>query len=779
MKKLLILLLIFSQAHATTYYVATTGSDANPGTSALPFKSVGKLSTVLHAGDTAYVHGGTYTSTAGNAGSVHFLIQNLTGTASFPIVIMAYPGEIPVFDCNSITPTYPNPFAMVVANCSYVTVKGFTIKNLKQITDGTGVSRGFMFQNCNNVTAILLNVYNIGGTGVTIDHTTFPSFINCDSHHNGDGRSPDRWNFGDGFTCTGGDPSTDILFDGCRAWMNGDDNWDFFEWAGLKVTIRNCWSFWASIKPWGVLGTQPSDAGMTPDATSALWAGDTSYHTSLVSGEGFKLGGYGPNNVGPVGMPKVCKKFLDHCISFENSGTGYAANMPAINSHQMSLLNCTAYNNDNDGYGFGTGRSVGIAMIFKNDIAGNNNRRESGANWVYDGLATNISNNCWMSWYLGINYGNLYPTVQATDADFVSISSDGVAGSRQADGSLPNLSYLKLKSTSDLIDKGVYVGFPYTGGAPDLGASEYSATNIAPTANAGTDKNIQLPVNSVLLNGTGTDVDGTIAAYLWTKLTGPATFTIVSSTLASTSITGLVAGTYTFELKVTDNAGAIGRDTVQVIVTAANVPPVVNAGVDKIITPPTNSVSVVGTATDADGTIASTLWSRISGGAYAITNATVLSTTFTGLLPGIYKFELKATDNQGAITRDTMQVTVNADPNLPPTANAGADSTITLPVTQTTVIGSGTDADGTIAGYLWTKVSGPSVGVITSTTSATTTITGLSIPGVYLYNLKVTDNSGAVANDTVQITVNPAVAVTPVRSFTITVYSDFSIEIKP
>lgn len=70
----------------------------------------------------------------------------------------------------------------------------------------------------------------------------------------------------------------------------------------------------------------------------------------------------------------------------------------------------------------------------------------------------------------------------------------------------------------------------------------------------------------------------------------------------------------------------------------------------------------------------------------------------------------------------------------------------------TTLSGSGTDADGTIASYQWRKISGPAGGTITSPTAAVTTVTAL-VAGVYIYELMVTDNQGATGTDTVQITV--------------------------
>ena len=49
----------------------------------------------------------------------------------------------------------------------------------------------------------------------------------------------------------------------------------------------------------------------------------------------------------------------------------------------------------------------------------------------------------------------------------------GMLGPRQSDGSLPDLDFLKLRENSQMIDKGVDVGLPYMGNAPDLGAYEF------------------------------------------------------------------------------------------------------------------------------------------------------------------------------------------------------------------------------------------------------------------------------------------------------------------
>ncbi len=292
-----------------------------------------------------------------------------------------------------------------------------------------------------------------------------------------------------------------------------------------------------------------------------------------------------------------------------------------------------------------------------------------------------------------------------------------------------------------------------------------NASNIPPIAGAGSSQIIALPTNSVNLSGSGTDSDGTIASFLWTKISGPSAGTIGTANSASTTVTGLIKGVYQFELKVTDNEGGVGKDTVYVTVNAApNVLPLANAGSNQAITLPTNSVNLSGSGTDSDGTIASFLWTKISGPLVGtIGTANSASTTVTGLIKGVYQFELKVTDNQGGVGKDTVSVTVNAAANIPPTANAGSDQSITLPTNTALLTGSGSDADGTILSYLWTKISGPSAYKILNPGLTTTDISGL-VQGVYQFQLAVTDNYGAVGTAAVQIIVNAPANMPPTAS---------------
>lgn len=91
--------------------------------------------------------------------------------------------------------------------------------------------------------------------------------------------------------------------------------------------------------------------------------------------------------------------------------------------------------------------------------------------------------------------------------------------------------------------------------------------------------------------------------------------------------------------------------------------------------------------------------------------------------------------------------------NMAPTANAGPSKTTILP-NSVTVTGTGTDADGSIVSFLWSQVSGPTFSTIVNPGNATTDIK-FTKDGSYLFQLMVTDNSGATGVDTMWVTVNP------------------------
>jgi len=97
----------------------------------------------------------------------------------------------------------------------------------------------------------------------------------------------------------------------------------------------------------------------------------------------------------------------------------------------------------------------------------------------------------------------------------------------------------------------------------------------------------------------------------------------------------------------------------------------------------------------------------------------------------------------------------NTAANQPPTANAGADRTITLPTTSAAASGAtDSDTDGSITGRAWSFVSGPGpTPTITNGTTRTPSFSGMSTAGVYTFRYTVTDDDDATASDTMVVTV--------------------------
>jgi hypothetical protein len=140
---------------------------------------------------------------------------------------------------------------------------------------------------------------------------------------------------------------------------------------------------------------------------------------------------------------------------------------------------------------------------------------------------------------------------------------------------------------------------------------------VLPVANAGNDQTITIPTNSVVLNGSGSyDSDGSLIAYSWTRISGPAQYTIANFDQSVTAVNNLVAGTYSFQLTVTDNRGGTAKDTVVITVNppppGTNLPPIAVAGGDATINANNYTLNSWGSY-DPDGSISAYLWRKIAG----------------------------------------------------------------------------------------------------------------------------------------------------------------------
>lgn len=488
-----------------------------------------------------------------------------------------------------------------------------------------------------------------------------------------------------------------------------------------------------------------------------------------------------------------------------------------------------------------------------------------------------------------------------------------------------------------------------------------------PAAHAGPDQSITLPLSAVTLNGSGSTSSDSIVSFHWTVLTGPAGDTLTAPDSAVTTLIDLSAGTYTVQLKVTDDSSLVGLDTVVITVISpkANLPPVVTVGGNQTIN--TATTSLTSTITDPENSISSQQWTKVSapgqrtmhigvigsstmfgtgptnidsslvnrisryykanglidtiynlavGGStvyngvtadfvspgavpnqfdstanvtaalakgidilivgyptneyqigqltipeimaahqnifnaatnagvrcyistsqprtsgfdsadqaqllvirdsllnrfgefcmdfmtpvvypgtytvqpqysagdgihlnsaahaqlaaiveatnpfkYLVTDTSVIATPSTAgtsvskLDSGVHKYQMGAFDQYKLASSAIVTVTVGKITPLVPVANAGPDQSITLPVTTTTLTGTGSETGGRIVSYKWAQTAGATATIATST-AATTGISGLSTAGTYSFSLTVTDTLGAKASDTLNVTVKPA-----------------------
>ncbi|MDM8522659.1 PKD domain-containing protein [Desulfococcaceae bacterium HSG8] len=285
-----------------------------------------------------------------------------------------------------------------------------------------------------------------------------------------------------------------------------------------------------------------------------------------------------------------------------------------------------------------------------------------------------------------------------------------------------------------------------------------TAENIPPVADAGPD---QVVADGEAVTLDGSNSSGTIAAYLWTQISGHmmtlSDYTGVRPSFVASN--GDLGGeALIFELKVADNGELTATDRVTINITSGNRPPVAYAGPDQTVKEG-DTVTLDGSnSTDSDDGIASYLWTQISGSMTELFDNTAARTTFiasNGNIGGeALTYELTVTDHGGLKGTDRVTVNVTSE-NIPPVADAGADQNANEGDTVT-LDGSGSgDTDGHILSYLWRQIGGKTVTLSDTTavnptfTAPETVLNSLSLT----FELMVTDNGGLQHTDSVTVNI--------------------------
>ena len=267
------------------------------------------------------------------------------------------------------------------------------------------------------------------------------------------------------------------------------------------------------------------------------------------------------------------------------------------------------------------------------------------------------------------------------------------------------------------------------------------------TASVGANQTICNATNTIL---SGNAFDANVETGFWTLLSGaPNTPTIADVNDPNTNVTNLVAGSYTFRWTIVGDSNCpttFADLDVDVFVPA-------DAGPDLNFCETTNFL--------LEATFGSTgTWTQTANGAPAATinqnpaNSNVAEVT---IIPGntyIFRF---TTDYGGSCTSTFDEVTVvsSTAPSVDP--DAGPDQILCqgdlVVPNQTTLAGNTAPVDVTNAEWRFAEQPSGSVATIDSPNSPTSTLSGLSVPGIYILEWNFESGNCANTADVVRIEV--------------------------
>ena len=255
--------------------------------------------------------------------------------------------------------------------------------------------------------------------------------LNCDAWNNYD--EPNGGGNTDGFGMHPSEGDTGNVLRGCRAWWNSDDGFDFIH-SAEAVKIENCWAFYNGYKP----GEFKS-------------AGD---------GNGIKAGGYGMNTDSKIAAVIPTHEVIN-CLAYYNKTGGIYSNhhlggLDFINN--TSIHNRWNYNMTNRKSAEENVDVDGYSHFLANNVA-------------YDGREQDIYN---VDYELSTMLNNSFHPdgVTLSEADFMSLDENELIAERNPDGSLPNINFGKLSTSSSLYGKGMGDETPAPSKAEILGQPE-------------------------------------------------------------------------------------------------------------------------------------------------------------------------------------------------------------------------------------------------------------------------------------------------------------------
>lgn len=405
-----------NSAWCADYYVSPSGNDSSSGSREYPFKTIRKAIESAEPGTVIYLQGGIHKPKENDimlhdVESVYSVLFSLDkdGARDMPITITSYPGERAVIDLSEIKPE-SRVMGFYLAG-DYWNLKNFDIIGIQVTQTGHSQSINVGIFGGNNCVVEQVNMHDGMGIGVYAVRGSNNLVLNCDAYNNYDPVSGGGY----GGNCDGfgfhlkSDEYIGNVIRGCRAWRNSDDGFDLIN-NSAPVVIENCWAW------------------------------ENGYDADLVSrgdGTGFKCGGYGmkPRAKVPVEVPR---NVVSNCVSYGNKNKGFYSNhhLGGIdfvnNSSYLDPSNFNMVNRKSEleavdvpGYDHELRSNVALSPRHPGDFCVNLNKE----------LSHLVSN-------------SFDGSVAVKKSDFVSLDPSQLLAPRKPDGSLPDITFLKLRPGS-------------------------------------------------------------------------------------------------------------------------------------------------------------------------------------------------------------------------------------------------------------------------------------------------------------------------------------------
>lgn len=421
-------------AWAADYFVSPQGNDSDAGTLAAPFATVQRAQEAANPGDTVFIRGGTYSMRESQIARTQrpyafVTLLDKSGAPGKPIRYWAYADERPVFDFSAVKPAGLRVTAFRI-NASWVHLRGFEVIGVQVTITTHTQSICFDNQGSHNLYE-RLSMHDGMAIGLWIGNGSDNLVLNCDAYRNHDPVSGNkRGGNVDGFGYHGPKGSVNNVFRGCRAWFNSDDGFDFIN-SAEPATVENCWAFYNGYSP---------------------------AFESLADGNGFKAGGHAGTPVARLPDP-IPRHVVRRSVAVRNKANGFYANH---HIGGVEFVHNTAYRNR---VNFNL---LGRAPDNRTDVPGYGHRLKNNLGFAGGSEVAQLDADA--SEVAG-NYFDL--PVKLTAEDFLGLDEADLIKPRQPNGDLPDVLFLKLAAGSAAIDRGVDLGAPFQGAAPDLGAFEH------------------------------------------------------------------------------------------------------------------------------------------------------------------------------------------------------------------------------------------------------------------------------------------------------------------